>query len=37
MPLKNNGEYKYSDSSTQIKNNETGYVDSNYVGINGEG
>ena len=37
MPLKNNSEYKYSDSSTQIKNNETGYVDSNYLGINGEG
>jgi len=37
MPIKDNKEYSYKDSSTQIKNNETGYVDSNYVGINGEG
>jgi DNA-directed RNA polymerase II subunit RPB2 len=37
MPIKNNKEYSYRDSSTSIKNNETGYIDSNYIGINGEG
>ena len=37
MPLKNNPEYKYKDNSTIIKKNETGYLDSNYVGINGDG
>ena len=37
MPIKNNPNYKYRDSSTCIKNNETGYIDSNYIGINGEG
>jgi DNA-directed RNA polymerase II subunit RPB2 len=37
MPVKNNKDYKFRDSSTQIKNNETGYIDSNYVSINSEG
>jgi len=37
MPLKNNKEYKYKDNSTSIKKNESGYVDSNYIGINGDG
>jgi len=37
MPLKGNNEYKYTDNSTSIKNNESGYIDANYVGINGEG
>ena len=32
MPIKNNKEYSYRDSSTSIKNNETGYIDSNYIG-----
>jgi len=35
--LKNNKEYKYKDSSTTIKKNETGYIDSNYIGINEDG
>ena len=34
MPIKNNKEYKFRDSSTQIKNNEEGYIDSNYININ---
>ena len=37
MPIKNDPDYRYRDSSTCIKNNETGYIDSNYIGINGEG
>jgi DNA-directed RNA polymerase II subunit RPB2 len=36
MPLKNN-EYKYRDSSVSIKNNENGYIDSNYIDTNGDG
>ena len=37
MPVKNNKEYKFKDSSTSIKNNEKGYIDSNYININSEG
>ena len=37
MPLKNNKEFKYKDNSTTVKKNESGYIDSNYVGINGDG
>ena len=37
MPLKNNPEYDYRDSSTCIKKNEGGYIDGNYIGINGDG
>ena len=37
MPLKNNPEYDYRDSSTSIKKNEGGYIDGNYIGINGDG
>ena len=37
MPIKNNPEYDYRDSSTCIKKNENGYIDGNYVGINGDG
>jgi DNA-directed RNA polymerase II subunit RPB2 len=37
MPIKNNPDYQYKDSSTQIKNNESGYIDSNYKDINSEG
>ena len=36
MPLKSN-EYKYRDSSVSIKNNENGYIDSNYIDTNGDG
>lgn len=37
MPLKNNPEYDYRDNSTSIKKNEGGYIDGNYIGINGDG
>ena len=37
MPTKTNGEYQYRDCSTAIKNNEKGYLDANYVNINGDG
>ena len=37
MPLKNNSEYKYRDSSINIRNNEEGYIDDNYVDTNGDG
>jgi DNA-directed RNA polymerase II subunit RPB2 len=37
MPLKNNSEYKYRDSSANIRNNEEGYIDDNYIDTNGDG
>ena len=37
MPLKNNSEYKYRDSSINIRNNEEGYIDDNYIDTNGDG
>jgi len=37
MPTKNNPDYKYRDCSTCIRNNETGYIDNNYIDRNGEG
>lgn len=37
MPIKNNPEYDYRDSSTSIKKNEGGYIDGNFIGINGDG
>ena len=37
MPIKSTNEYKYRDCSTNVKNNETGYIDSNYININGDG
>jgi len=37
MPIKNNSDYDYRDSSTCIKKNESGYIDGNYIGINGDG
>ena len=37
MPLKNNPEYKYRDSSINIRNNEEGYIDDNYIDTNGDG
>ena len=37
MPLKGDSDYDYRDSSTSIKKNEGGYIDGNYIGINGDG
>ena len=37
MPIKSSTEHKYRDCSTNIKNNETGYLDSNYIDINSDG
>ena len=37
IPLKGNQDYSYRDGSTRVRPNEKGYVDANYVGINGEG
>lgn len=37
MPLKNNTEYKYRDSSASLRNNEEGYIDDNYIDTNGDG
>ena len=37
MPIKDNKDYNYRDSSVSIKNNEEGYIDKNYVDTNGEG
>ena len=37
MPIKDNKDYNYRDSSVSIKNNEEGYIDKNYVNTNGEG
>ena len=36
IPIKHN-EYKYRDTSINVKNNEEGYIDKNYININGEG
>ena len=33
MPIKTVGDYKYRDCSTPLKNNEKGYIDSNYINI----
>ena len=37
MPLKNNLEYNYKDCSVPVRNNESGYIDGNYVNYNAEG
>ena len=37
MPIKNNLEYKYRDSSTAIRPNESGYIDGVYTDTNSEG
>jgi DNA-directed RNA polymerase II subunit RPB2 len=37
MPLKNNPDFKYKDSSTSVRTNEKGYIDNNYIDTNGEG
>ena len=37
VPMKGDKSYKYRDSSTTVRPNEKGYVDANYIGINGEG
>ena len=36
MPIKNN-EFKYKDTSVSVKTNENGYIDKNYININGDG
>ena len=36
IPIKHK-DYKYRDTSISVKNNESGYVDKNYVNINGDG
>jgi len=36
MPIKNNI-YNYRDTSINVKNNENGYVDKNYINTNGDG
>ena len=37
MPIRDDSEYKYRDSSTAIRPNETGYIDNNYIDTNHEG
>ena len=37
VPMKGDPSYTYRDSSTRVKPNEKGYVDENYMGVNGEG
>jgi len=37
IPIKGNAEYNYRDASTNIRTNEEGYIDSNYIGRNSDG
>ena len=37
MPMKDDINYKYRDSSTAIRPNESGYIDNNYIDTNQEG
>lgn len=37
IPIKGNKEYNYRDASTNIKTNEEGYIDSNYINTNADG
>ena len=37
LPIVKNGKKVYKDSSVSIKNNESGYVDKNFININGDG
>ena len=37
IPMKGNKEYHYRDASTNIRTNEEGYIDSNYLGRNSDG
>ena len=37
LPIKKDSEQFFKDSSVSIKNNENGYVDKNYININGDG
>jgi DNA-directed RNA polymerase beta subunit len=37
MPHKTHGTIQYRDTSLQMKGNDTGYVDMNYTGVNGDG
>jgi len=37
IPMKGHNEYNYRDASTNIRTNEEGYIDSNYIGRNSDG
>ena len=37
IPIKNNPEYNYRDSSTGIRTNEEGFIDKNYISTNSDG
>jgi len=37
LPIKQDGHHTHRDSSISIKNNESGYVDQNYININSDG
>ena len=37
MPIRDDSDYKYRDSSTAIRPNESGYIDNNYIDTNHEG
>jgi DNA-directed RNA polymerase beta subunit len=37
MPHKGHGAVQYRDTSMQMKGNDTGYIDMNYTGVNGDG
>jgi DNA-directed RNA polymerase II subunit RPB2 len=37
LPIKREGNHTHRDSSVSIKNNESGFVDQNYININGDG
>ena len=37
LPIKKDGHHTHKDSSVSIKNNESGFVDHNYININGDG
>jgi DNA-directed RNA polymerase II subunit RPB2 len=37
IPIKGNKEYNYRDASTNIRTNEEGYIDSNYISTNADG
>ena len=37
IPIKNNNEYNYRDASQNIRSNEEGYIDDNYISTNSDG
>jgi len=37
IPIKNNEKYDYKDNSVPLKNKENGYIDGNYINVNGDG